>query len=67
MTMNITRLITYWSPAEAATAIDLLDTLRDAIWHTYGEQITNMYREADHNPSRHTDQCEPEFDDDIPF
>jgi hypothetical protein len=57
----------YWTVGEAATAIDFLDTLRDALWETYGEQITRMNREAceDHVPD--TNQCEFEFDDEIPF
>ena len=46
MSMNTTRLTTYWTLAEAATAIDFLDTLRDALWETYGEQITEIHREA---------------------
>ena len=67
MTMNITRLTTYFSVGEAATAIDFLDTLREALWHTYGEQITTMHREAHHDHLRDNHQCELEFDDDIPF
>ena len=67
MSMNTTRLTTYWTLAEAATAIDFLDTLRDALWETYGEQITRMHREIYDDRIRETNQCEFEFDDDIPF
>ena len=67
MTMNVTRLTTYWTIDEAATAIDFLDTLREALWETYGEQITRMHREACDDRIRDTNQCEFEFDDDIPF
>ena len=67
MTKNTTRLTTYWTVGEAATAIDFLDTLRDALWETYGEQITKMHREAYDDRIRDTDQCELELDDDIPF
>ena len=67
MTMNTTPLTTYWSVAEAATAIDFLDILRDALWHTYGEQITQMHHEAYHDRIRDTHQGELDFDDDIPF
>ena len=67
MTMNTTRLTTYFSVAEAATVIDFLDTLRDALWHTYGEQITTMHREANHERYQDARQCELELDDDIPF
>jgi hypothetical protein len=65
--MHTTRLTTYWSTGEAATAIDFLDTLRDALWETYGEQITRMQREDYDDRIRGTSQCEFEFNDDIPF
>jgi hypothetical protein len=67
MTMNTTRLITYWNAAEAATVIDFLDTIRDALWETYGEQITQMHYEACDESSRDKNQCELEFNDDIAF
>jgi len=67
MTMNVTRLTTYWTLDEAATAIDFLDILRDALWETYGEQITKMHREAYDNPVQDLNQSELGFDDDIPF
>jgi len=67
MTMNTTRLTTYWTTSEAATAIDFLDTLRDALWESYGEQITRMYHEACDDRIRNANQCEFEFDDEIPF
>ena len=65
--MNVTRLTTYWSIDEAATVIDFLDILRDALWKTYGEQITRMHREAYDNRIQDLNQCELGFDDDIPF
>ena len=67
MTMNTTRMTMYWTTGEAATVIDFLDTLRDALWETYGEQITQMHREAYDDCIRDANQCECEFDDDIPF
>lgn len=67
MTMNTTRLITYWNTAEAATVIDFLDAIRDVLWETYGEQITQMHREAYEESSRAENQCEFEFDDNITF
>ena len=67
MTMKVTRLTTYWSINEAATAIEFLDILRDALWETYGEQITQMHREADNDRTKDANQCEFEFDDDILF
>jgi len=67
MTMKMTRLTTYWSIDEAATVIDFLDILRDALWETYGEKITEMHHEACDNRIQDTNQCELGFDDDIPF
>jgi hypothetical protein len=67
MTMKVTRLTTYWSPEEAATAIDLLDVLREALWQTYGEQITQMYREIHDERVSDERQGELAFDDDLPF
>ena len=67
MTMNVTRLTTYWTIDEAATAIEFLDILRDALWETYGEQITDMHREAYDNRFQDINQCELGFDDDLPF
>ena len=67
MTMKVTRLTTYWTVDEAATVIDFLDGLRDALWETYGEKITTMPREAYDNRIQDINQCELGFDDDIPF
>lgn len=67
MTMKVTPLTTYWSAGEAATAIEFLDMLREALWETYGEQITQMHREAYDDRFQDTNQCEFPFDDDIPF
>jgi len=67
MTMKVTRLTMYWSRDEAATVIDFLDRLRDALWETYGEQITRMHREIHENRIQDINQCDPGFDDDIPF
>jgi hypothetical protein len=65
--MKVTRLTTYWTVDEAATAIDFLDRLRDVLWETYGEQITQWHREACDDRFQDPNQCELEFDDDIPF
>lgn len=65
--MDTTRLTTYWSVDEAATIITFLDILRDALWETYGEQITTMLRDDYDDRIRDTNQYESEFNDDIPF
>jgi hypothetical protein len=67
MTMKVTHVTTYWTTDEAATAIDFLDSLREALWETYGEQITQMHREAYDDRIQDINQGELEFDDDIPF
>ncbi len=67
MTMKVTRLTTYWSIDEAATVIEFPASLRDAPWATYGEQITKMYRDADDDRTRDTNQCEFKFDDELSF
>lgn len=67
MTMKVTPLTTYWSPDEAATAIELLDILREALWQTYGEQITDMHREIHDEHVSDDSQCTLAFDDDLPF
>ena len=65
--MDTTRLTTYWTVDEAATIITFLDILRDALWETYGEQITTMLREDHNDRIRDTNQYKFEFNDDIPF
>mgnify|MGYP001554146550 FL=1 len=67
MTMNVTRLTTYWTTDEAATAIDFLDNLRDVLWEAYGERITLMQREAHDEQIRDLNQREIIFDDDDIF
>jgi len=65
MTMNVTRLRTYWSTEEAATAIDFLDNLREVLWETYGEQITQMQREAHDDRIQNLNQGGFMFDDEL--
>ena len=65
--MDTTRLTTYWTVDEATTIITFLDILRDALWDTYGEQITTMLRDDHNDLIRDTNQYEFEFNDDIPF
>ncbi len=37
MSMNTTRLVTYWNAGEAYDVIEFLDILRDQLWETYGD------------------------------
>ncbi len=39
MTMTITKLATYWTPAQACEMLMLLDELRDQLWETHGDMI----------------------------
>lgn len=64
MTMKITRLTTYWTTDEADTVVAFLDELRDTLWECYGDQITEMRRNALTNTERDTRQAELLFDDD---
>jgi hypothetical protein len=67
MSMNITRLTTYWTVDEADTVITLLDDLRDSLWETYGDQIIELRRNAMTSVESNTDQAELPFEDDINF
>lgn len=67
MTLKITPIRTHWEAEEAWTVIEFLDELRDLLWQTYGDQITDMLREAAVPQLKNTDQGELEFDDEISF
>jgi len=67
MTMNTTRLTMYCTTGEAATVIDFIDTLRDALWETYGEQITRIHHEEHDARTPHSTHCEFDFNDPLPF
>jgi hypothetical protein len=64
MTMKITQLTTYWTADEADAVVAFLDELRDTLWECYGEQITEMRRNAQTRAERDTSQAELLFDDD---
>ena len=36
---------TYWTPEQALAVFELIDELRDAIWHGYSLQIQEQYRD----------------------
>jgi hypothetical protein len=67
MSMNITRLITYWTVDEADMVITLLDDLRDSLWEAYGDQIIELRRNTMTSVESNADQVELPFDDDINF
>lgn len=67
MTMEITRIATYWTAAEADAVVAFLDELKDMLWQTYGDQITEMRRAALVTAETDTDQPASAFDDTIDF
>lgn len=67
MSLSITRLSTHWDAAEAYTVIAFLDLLRDQLWETYGEAITELLRAADTAPESDPQQIELDFDDPLDF
>jgi hypothetical protein len=48
-------------------AVDFLDSLRDALWETCGEQIIKLHREAYDIRTQDINQSELGLDDAIPF
>jgi len=46
MSMNTTRIVTFWNAGEAHDVIEFLDVLRDELWATYGEKIIALRTEA---------------------
>ncbi|MCP4303136.1 MAG: hypothetical protein GY783_21340 [Gammaproteobacteria bacterium] len=67
MAMKVTRLTTYCTADQADALINFLDIIRDALWETYGDEITEMYRENHDSCKRNADQHQPNLDDEIPF
>ena len=67
MSMKITRLYTYWEPAEAHAVIEFLEVLREQLWEIYGDQIVDLLREVSVTQVVNEHQGELEFDDDVEF
>lgn len=67
MSMEVTRLYTHWSPAEAQTIIECLDHLRDHLWESHGDQIIHLLREACVAQDVDERQSKLEFDDNDEF
>ncbi len=67
MSMKTTRLVTYWNAGEAHDVIEFLDTLRDQLWETYGDQIIAMRLEAEELRVEQADQIQLAFDQEEPF
>jgi hypothetical protein len=41
--------------------------LRDQLWHSYGDTVVDMLRQASADHAQHDNQVTFEFDDDINF
>ena len=67
MSMKITHVHTHWTAEEAHTVIEFLDVLRDQLWHSYGDTVVDMLRQASANNAQHERQVTFEFDDDMNF
>jgi len=67
MSMNTTRLVTFWSAGQAHDVIEFLDILRDELWETYGEKIIAMRLEAEQCDPMREDQYALPFEDDDNF
>ncbi len=67
MSMEVTRLHTYWSAEEAHSVIEFLEVLREQLWENYGDAIVDMLREASAEQAWKEAQAKFVFDDDITF
>ena len=67
MMMKFTHLTHHWNAGEAYSVISFLDELRDVLWTTYGEEITEMLQNASQSCESGDEAGIPEFDDDIDF
>jgi len=65
MSLSITRLPTHWNADEAYTVIAFLDLLRDQLWETYGDEITERLKQVNTNSDER--QITMAFDDEIDF
>ena len=66
MSMKLTKLTTYWTPAQACDMLELLDNLRDQLWETHGDGIIEYRLSERSNVTFDEKQKNLEFDDE-PF
>lgn len=64
--MRFSQLVTHWEPAEALAVIEFLDSLREALWQSHGEEIEQYLRDGAVVASGEEQQAF-NFDDAIPF
>ncbi len=67
MSMEVTRLHTYWSAEEAHSVIEFLEVLREQLWENYGDAVVDMLRETSAEQAWQEAQVTFEFDDEIEF
>lgn len=66
MSLSFTHLPSHMTTDEAWTVITFLDLMREALWETYGEEITAMLKEAS-QPHHDSWESTLNLDDDEPF
>jgi hypothetical protein len=66
MSLSLTHLPTHWVAGEAYTVIAFLDLLRDQLWETYDDDITEMLQDAS-TPPHDARQTTLKFDNEPPF
>ena len=52
----------HWTPEQALAVFECLQALREALWHVYGPQVQQAWRDQ-----LGPDGPTPEFDPDAPF
>ena len=62
--MKHTYLKTHWTPEEAHSILMFLDTLRDLVWQSYGNEIMALHQAPCQSEEDNVDES---FDDPIPF
>lgn len=63
--MKTLKITTHFTTEEADCLYQLMDELKVAIWHCYGEDIVEMYKEM--AAIKEKQMKENTLDDDLPF
>ena len=65
--MKVTRLNTYWEAEQVIAVIEWLDQLRDALIHTYQQEIDQYHQQQWHERTERETENLDLFDDTIDF
>ena len=63
--MKHLKIPTYWTPSEADGVCAFVQSVIDAIWESYGDDIELMHRQL--QQQQETSETIEEFNDEIPF